>query len=147
MSDSLIPSFFGERCERIAQVRSPKMSDHERFAHVVQRKWAIRSELLRLLTKNERMSELLVFLANCSFVHFWANQSDSLRKPRSKFPALKEIDPPLCTCNVLYIIFFLMLNVYQFINSALVCKNIIFCTSNTYFYYFCIKKTFSYTEI
>ena len=65
---------FGERCERIAQVAhqkwamwenrsgySPKMSDHEPFAQVAQRKWAIVSESLRSLTKNERMSKLFVF--------------------------------------------------------------------------------------
>ena len=76
--------FFGERCEWIAQVahqkwamwanrsgHSPKMSDHEQFAQVAQRKWAIVRELLRLLTKNERMSESLVFLSVsliCSFL-------------------------------------------------------------------------------
>ena len=51
--------------------RSPKMSDHERFAQVAQRKWAIVSESLRLLTKNEQMSELLIFLSEeliCSFL-------------------------------------------------------------------------------
>ena len=70
MSDSLIPSFLlsdmskllrsltkNERCEQIAQVahqkwamwancsgRSPKMSDHEQFTGIAQRKWAIVSE-------------------------------------------------------------------------------------------------------
>ena len=51
--------------------RSPKMSDHERFAQVAQRKWAIVSESLRSLTKNERMSELLIFFSKsliCSFL-------------------------------------------------------------------------------
>ena len=70
MSESLI----GEQCEWIAQVahqkwamwanrsgRSPKMSDHERFAQVAQRKWAIVSESLRSLTKKEWMSESLIF--------------------------------------------------------------------------------------
>ena len=51
MNDSLIPSFFSERCKRIAQDahqkwamwairsgRSPKMSDHERFAQVAHQK-------------------------------------------------------------------------------------------------------------
>ena len=87
MSESLIFAhflFFGERCEWIAHFaqikwamwanrsgRSPKMSDHERFAQVAQRKWAIVSESLRSLTKNERMSELLIFLSEsliCSFL-------------------------------------------------------------------------------
>ena len=76
--------FFGERCEWIAQVAhqkwamwanrsgcSPKMSDPERFAQVAQSKWAIVRESLRSLTKNEWMSELLVFLSKlliCSFL-------------------------------------------------------------------------------
>ena len=68
--------FFGERCERIAQVahqkwaiwangsgRSLKISDHKRFAQVAHQKRATMSQLLRLLTKNERMSESLVFLS------------------------------------------------------------------------------------
>ena len=55
--------FFGERCEQFAHDRSPKMSDHERFAHIAQRKWAIVSESLRSLTKNERLSESLIFLS------------------------------------------------------------------------------------
>ena len=67
---------FGERCEWIAhfaQIKramwancsgySPKMSYHERFAQVIQRKWAIMSELLRSLTKNEWMSESLIVLS------------------------------------------------------------------------------------
>ena len=79
MSESLIFThflFFGERCEWIAhfaQIKwamwancsgcSPKMSNHERFAQVAQRKWAIVSESLRSLTKIERMSESLIFLS------------------------------------------------------------------------------------
>ena len=68
--------FFGERCEWISQVahqkwamwanlsgRSPKMSDHEWLAQVAQRKWAIMSVLLRSLTHNEWMKELLIFLS------------------------------------------------------------------------------------
>ena len=76
--------FFGEQCEWIAQVahqkwamwanrsgRSPKMSDHERFAQVAHQKWATMSEFLSLLTKNEQISKLLVFLSEsliCSFL-------------------------------------------------------------------------------
>ena len=96
MSDSIIPSFLmsdvskslrlltkNERCEQIAQVahqkramwanrsgRSPKMSNHERFAQVAHQKWATMSKSLRSLTKNEQMSESLVFLSEsliCSF--------------------------------------------------------------------------------
>ena len=79
MSESFILDhffFFGERCEWIAHFAkikwamwancsgySPKMSDHERFAEVAQRKWAIVRESLRSLTKNEWMSESLIFLS------------------------------------------------------------------------------------
>ena len=65
--------FFGERCEwsaDFAQIkwtmwanrsgRSTKMSDHEQFAQIAQRKWAI----------------------------VWTKTSDSLRIQMSKFPAL-----------------------------------------------------------
>ena len=55
MSDLLIP-IFGEWCEGIAQV--------------AYQKWATMSELLRSLTKNERMSQSLVYLSEsliCSF--------------------------------------------------------------------------------
>ena len=95
--------FFGERCEWIAHFaqikwamwanrsfRSPKMSDHERFAQVAQRKWAIVSESLRSLTKNERMSESLIFWVNRSFAHFLTKTSDSLGNQMSECPALTE---------------------------------------------------------
>ena len=59
MSDSLIPSFF------VGDV----------------------SESLKSLTKNERMSELLVFFSAHSLI-FFEKTSNSLRKPMSKFPAL-----------------------------------------------------------
>ena len=39
------------------------MSDHERFPQVAHQKWATMSKLLRSLTKNERMTESLVFLS------------------------------------------------------------------------------------
>ena len=72
--------------------RIPKMSDHERFAHIAQRKWVIVSESLRSLTKNEGMSELLVFWANSSFAYFWANLSE--------FPALLVgLDWPAVQCS------------------------------------------------
>ena len=90
-----------ERCERIVKVahqkwamwanhsgRSPEMSNHERFAQVAQSKWAIVSESLRSLTKNERMSELLIFWAKRSFAHFWAKTSDLLGKSMSEFTTL-----------------------------------------------------------
>ena len=91
--------FFGEQCEWITQVthqkwamwanrsgRSPKMSDHEPFAQVAQRKWVIVSESLRLLTKNEGMSESLI----CSFLGQQA--SDLLGNLLSEFPALLPWD-------------------------------------------------------
>ena len=59
--------------------RSPKMSNHEGFAHIPQRKWAIMSESLRSLTKNEQMSESFIFGQKTSY---------SLGKPMSEFPAL-----------------------------------------------------------
>ena len=62
------------------------MSDHEQFAQVAQMKWAIMIESLRSLTKNERMSESLVFLSESLI--FGQKTSDSLVKPMSEFPAL-----------------------------------------------------------
>ena len=47
------------------------MSDREQFAQVAQKEWAIMSESLRLLTKNEQMCEFLTFWANSSFTHFF----------------------------------------------------------------------------
>ena len=59
-------------------VRSPKMSDHERFAQVARRKWAIVSELLRSLTKNERMSQSVVFLSE-SLIHSFLGKKRAIR--------------------------------------------------------------------
>ena len=91
--------FFGERCEWIAQVahpkwamwanrsdRSPKMSNNERFAYIAQRKWVIMRELLRSLTKNERMSESLIFLRE-SLIRSFLGKKQAIR-PMSEFPAL-----------------------------------------------------------
>ena len=101
MSDLLIPSFLvsdvseslrslikNERCERIPQVTHQKwatmsdllrlltkMSDHERIAQGAHQKWA-----------NERIARFLSKLLFCS--SFRKKMSDSLRKPKSKFPAL-----------------------------------------------------------
>ena len=49
--------------------RSWQKSDCERIAQIAHLKWVTVSELLRFLTKNEQMSELLVFLAYRSFAH------------------------------------------------------------------------------
>ena len=83
--------FFDEQCEWIAQVPhkkwamwancsgpSPKISDHERFAHIAQRKWAIGSDLLRSLTKKERMSELLIFLSE-SLIRSFLGKKPAIR--------------------------------------------------------------------
>ena len=91
-----------ERCEQIAQGaqkkwamwancsgRLPKMSGHEQFAHIAQRKWVIVSKSLRALTKNEPMSESLIFF--CKLLRsliFGRKKSDLLKKPMSEFPAL-----------------------------------------------------------
>ena len=68
--------FFGEQCEQIAKVahqklamwanpsgRSLKMSNNKRFAQVAHKKWGTMSESLRSLTKNEWLSESLVYLS------------------------------------------------------------------------------------
>ena len=98
MSNSLIPSFMvsnvskflrsltkNERCERIAHVAHQKWAN-EWIACIFERicsenHWANSqpsifdvTESLRLLTKNERMSESLVFWANRSFTHFFAKK-------------------------------------------------------------------------
>ena len=94
MSKSLIFALFlflGEWCEWIAHFaqikwtiwanisgRSPKMSDQERFAQVSQRKWAIVSESLRSLTKNERMSESLIFLSE-SLIRSFLDKKRAIR--------------------------------------------------------------------
>ena len=75
-------------------VRWAKMSNRDQFAQVAQRKWAIVSKFLRSLTKNERMSESLIFLSELllflseSLICSKKNTSDSLGKPMSVVPAL-----------------------------------------------------------
>ena len=61
--------FFNKRCERITQ-----------FAH---QKWATMSNLL---TKNEWMSESLVFSANRSFALFFANNEQFAQKTDERIP-------------------------------------------------------------
>ena len=51
-----------------------EMSDREGFAQVAQKEWVILSKSLRSLTKNEQMSKLLTFWANCSFAHFFGKK-------------------------------------------------------------------------
>ena len=68
------------------------MSDHEQFAEVAQRKWAIVSELLILLTKNERMSESLIFFSK-SLIRSFLYKKRAIRSEIkwAKFPALYYI--------------------------------------------------------
>ena len=100
MSKALISSFFvsnvnetlillksNERCERIAHFVHKKMSDHEWFAQVAQRKWAIVSESLRSLTKNEQMNELLVFLSKSLNCSFWAKNEWFAWKTEEQIPS------------------------------------------------------------
>ena len=89
-----------EQCERIAQVahqklamwanpsgRSPKMSKYERFAHIAQRKWAIVSESLRLLTNNGGISESLILLSELLMPHIWAKIERFARKTDERIPS------------------------------------------------------------
>ena len=102
---------FGWKSEQIAHFRSfcsfrsNQMSDvseslislksNERFAQVPQRKSAIVSKLLRSLTKNEWMSELLIFWANCSFARFWTKNERFARKSNEPIPSPAKIIPDL----------------------------------------------------
>ena len=70
--------FFNERCERITQV-AYKNKRCEQIAQVAHHKWATMSDLLRSLTKNEWMSESLIFRKNEQF----AQKTDE----RSPIPA------------------------------------------------------------
>ena len=101
--------FLGERYEWIALVThkkwamwvnrsgcSLKMSDHEWFAQVAHQKWATMRESLRSLTKNERMSELLFFLANRSFAHFFAQNERFARKTDEWIPSPAILCPRSC---------------------------------------------------
>ena len=93
--------FFGERCEWIAHFaqikwvmwanrsgRSPKMSDHERFAQVTHDKWANCSFFYRvnclfalLFTKNKQFTQVFFYLNRillyifCTFLKVWAIRS------------------------------------------------------------------------
>ena len=56
------------------------------FTQVAPQKWVTMSILLRTLTKNEGMSELLVFLANRSFAHFFAKNKRFAKKNNERIP-------------------------------------------------------------
>ena len=71
MSDSLIPSFL------MSDVRSlNKIEQCEQIAQVAHHKW-------------ETMSELLVFLANRLFAHFFA-KNERFTQKNKRFPALEK---------------------------------------------------------
>ena len=63
----------------------------ERITHIAQRKLAIVSEMLRSLTKNERVSESLIFFANRLFArlfaHFWAKNEWFAQKTDERIPS------------------------------------------------------------
>ena len=108
MSELLIPSFLvsdvseslrsltkNEWCEQIPQFAHQKMSNHERFPHIAQWKWAIVSQSLRslwlseLLVFFEGMSESIIFFKRIAHsLIFGQKTSDLLGKPMSEFPAL-----------------------------------------------------------
>ena len=97
MSESLIFAhflFFCEQCEWIAHFaqikwamwanrsfRSPKMSDHERFAQVAQRKWA-------MWANRSFCSPKMSKWVNRSLAHFLTKTSDLFGNQMSEFPAL-----------------------------------------------------------
>ena len=104
MSELLISSFMvSDVSESLISLKS-----NERFAQVAQRKWAIMSKLLRPVTKNEQMSESLIFLSEsliCKFldkkrvVHLeikwansqpWCNISKNLRNVLEKWQGLQS---------------------------------------------------------
>ena len=73
VSESLSPLTKNERCEWITQVA------HQKLAPM--------SDLLRLLTKNEQMSKLLFFGANCSLAHFFAKNEQFAQKTDERIPS------------------------------------------------------------
>ena len=82
MSDSLIPSFLMSNVSE--SLRSLTKNEWcERIAQVAHQKWATLIKLLRLLTKNEQISDSLKKMNNL------------LRKPTSEFPALTVTLCPL----------------------------------------------------
>ena len=60
MSDSLIPSFLVSDVSKLLRFLT-KNERCEQMAQAAHQKWATMSELISSLTKNEQMSELLVF--------------------------------------------------------------------------------------
>ena len=64
------------------------MSDHNWLAQVAHQKWVTMSELLRLLTKDEQMSELLVLLSKPLIRSFFRKKLVIRSENRWVFPAL-----------------------------------------------------------
>ena len=87
MSDSLISLFLVNDVSELLRSLN-KNEQCEQIAQVAHQKWATMSKSLRSLTKNERMSKLLVFEQIAHLLIFGQKTSDSLGKPMSKFPAL-----------------------------------------------------------
>ena len=86
MSDSVIPSFLVNDVSK--SLRSLTKNELcEQIAQVAHQKWATMSKSLRSLTKNERIVHFFERIAH--LLIFLQKKSDSLRKPMSKFPALK----------------------------------------------------------
>ena len=103
--DLLIPSFLmRDGCESLRLLT--KIEQFEKIAQVAHQKWAIKSVLLRSLTKNERpwvicsgrspkwanerISRFFEQIAHSLI--FFSKTSNSLRKPMSEFPTLAESD-------------------------------------------------------
>ena len=69
MNNLLIPSFLVSDVSELLRSLT-KNEQCERIAQVAHQKWATMIESPRLLTKNEWMSESLVFWTNRSFTNF-----------------------------------------------------------------------------
>ena len=70
MSDLLIPSFLVNDVSKLLTALTKK-ERCEQIAQVAHQKWVTTSDLLKSLTKNERMSKSLVFLSElliCLFI-------------------------------------------------------------------------------
>ena len=79
VSESLRSLTKNERPWAICSGCSPKMSDHERIAHVAHQKWANK----QIASFFEQIAHSLIFLQKTS---------DWLRKPMSEFPAFLKLE-------------------------------------------------------
>ena len=71
--------------------RSPKMSDHERIAHLAHQKWATMSESLNSLTKINEWVNRSLFWANRSCAHFFAKNERFARKSDERIPSPENV--------------------------------------------------------